>query len=38
VARAWDGFLRCHRLALLCLAAKLFHVGGGGGGEVMWTG
>jgi hypothetical protein len=30
VARAQDGSLWCYRLALLCLAAKLFHLG------VMW--
>jgi hypothetical protein len=28
MARAWDGFLGCHRLALLSLAAKFSHVGG----------
>jgi hypothetical protein len=28
VVEAWDSFLRCCHLDLLCLVAKLFHVGG----------
>jgi hypothetical protein len=32
VAGAWDGFLCCPRLDLLCLAAKLSHMG------VTWRG